>query len=67
MKVIIEPDKCVSAGQCVLSAPEVFDQRVDDGVVTLLAENPSDELADAVRDAAMLCPARAIHVQEHER
>jgi ferredoxin len=62
MKLSIDPDKCVSAGQCVLSAPDVFDQGEDDGVVILLIENPSQERADAVREAASLCPARAIHL-----
>jgi ferredoxin len=64
VKVIIESDKCVAAGQCVLSAPDVFDQREDDGVVILLAENPAGDLADDVRDAVMLCPARAIRLEE---
>ena len=64
MKVIIDQEKCVSAGQCVLSAPYVFDQREEDGTVVLLAENPADELADDVREAATICPARAIALEE---
>lgn len=64
MKVIIDQEKCVSAGQCVLSAPDVFDQRDEDGTVVLLAENPADELADDVREAATICPARAIALEE---
>jgi len=64
MKVIIDQDKCVASGQCVLAAPDVFDQREEDGIVVLLAENPPAELADAVREAAALCPALAIEVAE---
>ena len=64
MKVIIDQEKCVSAGQCVLSAPDVFDQRDEDGTVVLLAENPANELADDVREAATICPARAIALEE---
>ena len=30
MKVVIDQDKCVGAGQCVLLAPDVFDQRDED-------------------------------------
>ncbi|MEU6788907.1 ferredoxin [Nonomuraea angiospora] len=64
MKVSVEADKCVAAGQCVLLAPEVFDQREEDGVVILLDETPAAEHHDAVREAAMVCPAAAIHVAE---
>jgi ferredoxin len=48
----------------VLHASEVFDQRDDDGVVVLLKENPSADQADDVRQAAELCPALAIHIEE---
>jgi len=64
MKVSIAAEKCVAAGQCVLLAPEVFDQREEDGVVVLLDETPEPELHDAVRESAMVCPAAAIHVAE---
>jgi ferredoxin len=60
MKVSIEADKCVAAGQCVLLAPEVFDQRDEDGVVVLLDETPGPEQHDAVRESALACPAAAI-------
>jgi len=64
VKVTIDEEKCCGAGQCVLAAPEVFDQREDDGVVILLdAEPPAIEL-DNVRNAAGLCPAAVIAVQE---
>ena len=62
MKVVIDQDRCVGAGQCVLAAPEVFDQREDDGIVVLLDENPSEELHDQVREAAQICPALAIEL-----
>jgi ferredoxin len=64
MKVVVDQDKCVGAGQCVLLAPEVFDQRDEDGVVVLLQENPPAELHDAVRQAAQVCPALAIELAE---
>ncbi|MGV9382774.1 ferredoxin [Nonomuraea sp. NPDC003707] len=64
MNVSVEADKCVAAGQCVLLAPEVFDQREEDGVVILLDETPAAEHHDAVREAAMVCPAAAIHLTE---
>jgi ferredoxin len=64
MKVFIDQDKCVASGQCVLAAADVFDQRDEDGVVILLNPNPPAELADDVRQAAAVCPALAIRVEE---
>jgi ferredoxin len=64
VKVTVDQDKCVSAGQCVLNAIDVFDQREDDGVVVLLIENPGPELADDTRNAAAACPAFAIDIEE---
>jgi ferredoxin len=64
MKVAVEQDKCVASGQCVLLAPDVFDQRDEDGSVVLLQENPPAELHDDVREAARVCPALAIQLAE---
>lgn len=64
MKVTVEQDKCVSAGNCVAHAPQVFDQDEDDGTVILLDATPPEELAAAVREAVVACPAMAIHVEE---
>ncbi len=64
MKVTVDQDKCVSSGQCVLNAGDVFDQRDDDGVVVLLDDSPSSEQEDDVRRAAAACPALAIDVKE---
>ena len=47
-----------------MHAPEVFDQRDDDGVVVLLDENLPTEQADNVRKAEAGCPALAIHIEE---
>jgi ferredoxin len=63
MKVIIDQDKCIASGQCVLAAPEVFDQR-EDGIVVLLDDDPPAELAENVKQAAVLCPALAIAVED---
>ncbi|MDT0433627.1 MULTISPECIES: ferredoxin [Streptomyces] len=60
MRVSVETDKCCGAGQCVLVAPEVFDQRDEDGVVIVLDEAPPAEVHASVTEAAQLCPAAAI-------
>ncbi|MED7927983.1 ferredoxin [Nonomuraea sp. LP-02] len=64
MKVTIDEDKCCGAGQCVLIAPEVFDQRDEDGIVVLLNAEPGAGQHAAVREAAAVCPAFAIEVSE---
>jgi ferredoxin len=64
MKVEIDDVACVGAGQCVLLAPEVFDQRDEDGIVLLLDDSPAPALQDAVRESAQVCPAAAIHLAE---
>jgi ferredoxin len=63
MKVLVDQDKCVASGQCVLAAPEVFDQRDADGVAVVLDPSPSDALEEEVHQAALVCPALAITVE----
>ena len=41
MRVEVHADRCIGSGVCVLIAPDVFDQRDDDGVVVLLDEHPA--------------------------
>lgn len=65
MKISVDEDKCCGAGQCVLLAPEVFDQRDDDGIVLLLDEEPAEQHHAIVREAASVCPAAAIEVSEN--
>lgn len=64
VEITLEEDKCCGAGQCVLVAPEVFDQRDEDGVVILLDAAPPAEQYDNIREAAAVCPAAAILVRE---
>ncbi|MEU4407901.1 ferredoxin [Streptosporangium sp. NPDC023963] len=64
MKVTVDEDKCCGAGQCVLIAPEVFDQRDDDGIVVLLEPEPGADRHALVREAAAVCPAAAITLSE---
>ena len=64
MHVELDEPKCVAAGQCVLAAPDVFDQRDEDGIAVLLTDTPAPELRDGVRQAAAICPAAAIRLTE---
>ncbi|MDQ1034309.1 ferredoxin [Streptomyces sp. V3I8] len=62
MKLSVDEERCCGAGACVLAAPEVFDQRDEDGVVTLLDSDPAEHRQNAVREAAAVCPTAAIRV-----
>lgn len=61
-RIEFDEPKCVAAGQCVMVAPDVFDQRDEDGVAIVLEESPSEELFDEVEEAAAVCPAAALRV-----
>ncbi|MDT0466355.1 ferredoxin [Streptomyces gibsoniae] len=60
MKITVDEAKCCGAGQCVLLAPDVFDQREEDGIVRLRDAEPPPGQHPAVREAATMCPAAAI-------
>lgn len=62
VKITVDTGSCVSSGQCVLLAPDTFDQNEDDGTVVLLTEEPSVAEEDAVRQAELTCPAAAIRL-----
>jgi len=62
MQISIDFDKCCGAGQCVLAAPDVFDQRDEDGIVVLLDAAPPEAQYENARRAAAVCPAAAIEV-----
>jgi ferredoxin len=63
MRVIVDKEVCIGAGNCVRTAPDVFDQD-EEGFVELLDDNPPSELDEDVLLARRLCPARAITVKE---
>ena len=63
MHVIVDHERCIASGQCVLAAEALFDQD-DDGFVVLLDADPPPERLEDVRRAASLCPSGAIRVLE---
>lgn len=63
MRVGADRDVCIGAGNCVLTAPEVFDQD-DDGLVDLLDPYPAAEHEQRVRNAIARCPSGAISETE---
>ncbi|WP_174315810.1 ferredoxin [Streptomyces sp. CB01881] len=66
MQVSVDPSRCCSSGQCVLTVPEVFEQGDHDGLVRLrLAVLPPAQYAEA-RLASALYPGGAITVTEDD-
>ena len=64
MKIIADTGKCVGAGQCVLTEPELFDQSEDDGTVIVLDDKPEGPLVEKAREAVHVCPSQALTLQE---
>ncbi|NEA99074.1 ferredoxin [Streptomyces sp. SID13726] len=60
MRVVLDQNRCVGAGQCALFAPDVFEQRLEDGIAEVLQDAPPPELYDEVETAAERCPSQAI-------
>jgi ferredoxin len=60
MMIRVDEDLCVGNGQCVVVAPEVFDQRDEDGVSVVLVDRPDGRLAELADQAIRECPAAAI-------
>jgi ferredoxin len=63
MRIIADTDRCVGAGQCVSSAPGIFDQD-EDALVMLLDSSPADSDLHIVRAAVDRCPSGAIGLLE---
>ncbi|MFI8962294.1 ferredoxin [Streptomyces sp. NPDC053493] len=62
MDVRVDRERCLGAGMCALTAPAVFDQDEDEGLVVLLDPRPPREHRTAAALAAGLCPASAVTV-----
>ena len=64
MIVEADRDRCIGAGQCVLAAPDLFDQDEVDGLVVLLEPAPGGAQETAARAAAAACPAAVISTRD---
>jgi ferredoxin len=63
MHIDIDKDVCIGAGQCALTAPDVFTQD-DDGYSALLPGQEDGGGSPLAREAARACPVSAITVSE---
>ncbi|MER8092503.1 ferredoxin [Streptomyces goshikiensis] len=65
MRISIDTGACIGAGQCALTAPEVFTQD-DDGFSELMPGREDGAGSALVREAARACPVSAISVSARE-
>ena len=61
MKVAADREICMSAGMCVMTADEFFDQD-DEGVVLLASDEVPDAAEFRVHNAVKLCPSGALQL-----
>ncbi|AEF38617.1 4Fe-4S domain-containing protein [Hoyosella subflava] len=64
MKITVDEGKCCAGGQCVLDAPDVFDQRADDGIVVRLDDSPGEDQRAAVQE---VIPYRSDSLKRSQR
>jgi len=62
MKITVDRNRCVGAGNCAMAAAELFEQDETNGRVVLLQSEPAQEKADMAEEAELMCPSRAITV-----
>ncbi|MEU8436707.1 ferredoxin [Streptomyces sp. NPDC029216] len=66
MRISVDRDVCIGAGQCVLAAPQVFTQD-DEGLSEVLPGREDGHGSAMVREAARACPVSAITVRERSQ
>jgi ferredoxin len=64
MHITLDDSKCQAYGNCMLTAPDVFDLGDDDAVVTILQERPGPELRSVIEEAVRSCPVEALSLHE---
>ena len=63
MKIQVDTGLCEAHGECLVTAPEIFDLRDDDDVVTVLNAEPGEELRDKAEMSVRVCPVAAISIE----
>jgi ferredoxin len=64
MRITVDRDLCVGAGQCVLSAPETFELSEMDGLVVLRSAPSGHDVPGNLREAVRQCPSGALSLAE---
>ncbi|WP_326594996.1 ferredoxin [Streptomyces sp. NBC_01803] len=64
MRIQADTGRCVGAGMCALTAPDLFDQSDEQGTVVLLDPEPPAGGRDSAREAVERCPSGALTLAE---
>jgi ferredoxin len=64
MQIRADRDVCIGAGNCSLTAPELFDQDPEDDLVRVLQAPRTAEEIEAAREAVDQCPSGALSLRE---
>jgi ferredoxin len=60
MKITIDREKCIMAGECYYNHPELFKMGEDGSPIVLVDSIDTEELERHAREAIEVCPAVAI-------
>ena len=62
-RLSVETKKCLKSGQCTYLHPGLFKQGPDGRPIVLVVEPTGAQLREA-EDAAEICPAQCIHIED---
>lgn len=63
LRIVVDYDKCTGLGMCEAEAPDLFEVQ-DDGSLTVLNDQPSDEQREEAEAACESCPTEALSLVE---
>jgi ferredoxin len=63
VRVVVDRDLCQGHGVCESEAPDVFSVSKK-GVLTIICENPAEEMRPLVEQAVAFCPTQALTIEE---
>ena len=64
-RLVVNTKRCLKSGQCTYLHPDLFKEGPD-GHPIVLVERPLGEQLESAREAADICPASAIDLEEDE-
>ncbi|MFI6578906.1 ferredoxin [Nocardiopsis sp. NPDC050513] len=60
MRLSVDRGVCIGSGMCALTAPGLFDQDTEDGLVVVHGDPDGEDAAAALARAVDACPSGAI-------